>query len=97
MARFTTIATSVPAMPENTPSQRFRLRSHPCPYKDKGIRFLEELNGIFAFALYDEETDDYLIARDPVGVIPLYIGRDKDGHIYFGSELKALEGFCQTR
>lgn len=63
-------------------------------YKDKGIRFLEELNGIFAFALYDEETDDYLIARDPIGVIPLYIGRDKDGHIYFGSELKALEGFC---
>ncbi|WP_290377897.1 asparagine synthase B [uncultured Bacteroides sp.] len=63
-------------------------------YKDKGIRFLEELNGIFAFALYDEETDDYLIARDPIGVIPLYIGRDKDGYIYFGSELKALEGFC---
>lgn len=63
-------------------------------YKDKGIRFLEELNGIFVFALYDEETDDYLIARDPVGVIPLYIGRDKEGRIYFGSELKALEGFC---
>lgn len=63
-------------------------------YKDKGIRFLEELNGIFAFALYDEETDDYLIARDPIGVIPLYIGRDKEGRIYFGSELKALEGFC---
>lgn len=63
-------------------------------YKDKGIHFLEELNGIFAFALYDEETDDYLIARDPMGVIPLYIGRDKEGRIYFGSELKALEGFC---
>ena len=63
-------------------------------YKDKGIHFLEELNGIFAFALYDEETDDYLIARDPIGVIPLYIGKDKEGHIYFGSELKALEGFC---
>lgn len=63
-------------------------------YKDKGINFLEELNGIFAFALYDEETDDYLITRDPIGVIPLYIGRDKEGRIYFGSELKALEGFC---
>lgn len=63
-------------------------------YKDKGIHFLEELNGIFAFALYDEETDDYLIARDPIGVIPLYIGKDKEGRIYFGSELKALEGFC---
>ena len=65
-------------------------------YKDKGIHFLEELNGIFAFALYDEEADDYLIARDPIGVIPLYIGRDDQGHIYVGSELKALEGFCDT-
>lgn len=63
-------------------------------YKDKGIGFLEELNGIFAFALYDEDKDDYLIARDPIGVIPLYIGKDKEGHVYFGSELKALEGFC---
>ena len=45
-------------------------------YRDKGIHFLEELNGIFAFALYDEEKDDFLIARDPIGVIPLYIGKD---------------------
>ncbi|WP_300699397.1 asparagine synthase B [Bacteroides sp.] len=63
-------------------------------YKNKGINFLEELNGIFAFALYDEETNDYLIARDPIGVIPLYIGKDKEGHIYVASELKGLEGFC---
>lgn len=63
-------------------------------YKDKGIHFLEELNGIFAFALYDEERDEYLIARDPIGVIPLYIGHDKDGMIYVASELKALEGMC---
>lgn len=63
-------------------------------YRDKGARFLEDLNGIFAFALYDETTDDFLIARDPIGVIPLYIGKDKEDHVYFGSELKALEGFC---
>ncbi len=63
-------------------------------YRDKGIDFLEELNGIFAFALYDEEKDEYLIARDPIGVIPLYIGRDADGKVYVASELKALEGFC---
>lgn len=63
-------------------------------YREKGTGFLEELNGIFAFALYDEEKDDFLIARDPIGVIPLYIGRDKDGTIYCASELKALEGFC---
>lgn len=63
-------------------------------YKEKGIHFLEELNGIFAFVLYDEEKDEFLIARDPIGVIPLYIGKDKEGRIYLGSELKALEGFC---
>ncbi len=55
---------------------------------------LEQLNGIFAFALYDEENDEYLIARDPIGVIPLYIGHDADGKVYCASELKALEGFC---
>jgi asparagine synthase (glutamine-hydrolysing) len=63
-------------------------------YREKGIHFLEDLNGIFAFALYDEEKDDFLIARDPIGVIPLYIGRDKDGTVYCASELKALEGMC---
>ena len=63
-------------------------------YRDKGIHFLEDLSGIFAFALYDEEKDDFLIARDPIGVIPLYIGYDKDGKVYCASELKALEGFC---
>lgn len=52
------------------------------------------MNGIFAFALYDEEKDDFLIARDPIGVIPLYIGHDKDGKVYCASELKALEGYC---
>jgi len=64
-------------------------------YRDKGIDFLEDINGIFAFALYDEEKDEFLIARDPIGVIPLYIGKDSDGKIYFASELKALEGFCE--
>ena len=63
-------------------------------YREKGIHFLEDLNGIFAFALYDEEKDEYLIARDPIGVIPLYIGHDLEGRIYVASELKALEGFC---
>ena len=63
-------------------------------YQDKGIHFLEDLNGIFAFALYDEEKDEFLIARDPIGVIPLYIGYDADGKVYCASELKALEGYC---
>ena len=65
-------------------------------YQDKGIDFLEELSGIFAFVLYDEERDEFLIARDPIGVIPLYIGYDDDGKVYVASELKALEGQCQS-
>jgi len=63
-------------------------------YRKKGIDFLEDLNGIFAFMLYDEEKDIFLIARDPIGVIPLYIGHDKDGHILVSSELKGLEGYA---
>jgi len=63
-------------------------------YREKGINFLEDINGIFSFALYDEEKDTFLIARDPIGVIPLYIGYDADGKVYVASELKALEGFC---
>ena len=57
--------------------------------------FLERISGIFAFALYDKENDEFLIARDPIGVIPLYIGYDADGTIYVASELKALEGQCE--
>ncbi len=56
---------------------------------------LENLSGIFAFALYDEERDTFLIARDPIGVIPLYIGYDSDGTVYVASELKSLEGQCE--
>ena len=63
-------------------------------YRDKGDKFLNELDGIFAFALYDVEQDAYLIARDPIGVIPLYYGYDKEGRLYVASELKALEGQC---
>lgn len=65
-------------------------------YREKGVDFLEDISGIFAFALYDEEKDDFLIACDPIGVIPLYIGHDSDGKVYVASELKALEGFCET-
>ncbi len=63
-------------------------------YKEKGTSFLDELNGIFGFALYDVENDEYLIARDHMGIIPLYMGWDKNGTFYVASELKALEGVC---
>jgi len=63
-------------------------------YQDKGVNFIEELNGIFAFALYDMKNDIYLIARDHIGIIPLYMGWDRHGQFFVGSELKALEPFC---
>jgi asparagine synthase (glutamine-hydrolysing) len=63
-------------------------------YRDKGVDFLEELNGIFAFALYDREKDTWFIARDHIGIIPLYTGTDQWGNFYVASELKALEGVC---
>ncbi|CAM1345547.1 asparagine synthase B [Tenacibaculum amylolyticum] len=63
-------------------------------YQEKGVEFLDDLNGIFGFAVYDAKTDEYLVARDHMGIIPLYMGWDKKGTFYVASELKALEGFC---
>lgn len=63
-------------------------------YKEKGVHFLDEMNGIFGFALYDVEQDSYFIARDHIGIIPLYVGWDANGTFYVASELKALEGVC---
>ncbi|MGV6832086.1 MAG: asparagine synthase B [bacterium] len=63
-------------------------------YQDKGVDFVDDLNGIFGFAIYDVEKDEYFIARDHMGIIPLYIGWDKFGTFYVASELKALEGIC---
>ncbi len=65
-------------------------------YAEKGADFLNELNGIFAFVLYDVARDQYLVARDPVGVIPLYTGRDEHGNLYVASEMKALTPVCRT-
>lgn len=63
-------------------------------YQEKGVHFLDEMNGIFGFAIYDVENDEYFIARDHMGIIPLYIGWDQNGTFYVASELKALEGYC---
>lgn len=65
-------------------------------YERYGTDFIDQLNGIFAFVIYDSSTGEYLIARDHVGVIPLYIGHDSDGTVYVASELKALEGQCES-
>ena len=64
-------------------------------YKKYGSSFLDKMNGIFGFAIYDAENDEYFIARDHIGIIPLYIGWDEKGTFYVASELKALEGKCQ--
>jgi len=63
-------------------------------YQEKGDTFLDDLNGIFGFAIYDTQKDEYLVARDHMGIIPLYMGWDKQGTFYVASELKALEGYC---
>ncbi|TYP70991.1 asparagine synthase B [Aquimarina intermedia] len=63
-------------------------------YKEQGAAFLDQLNGIFGFALYDVERNEYFIARDHMGIIPLYMGWDENGTFYVASELKALEGVC---
>ncbi len=63
-------------------------------YKEKGCDFIDDMNGIFGFALYDVDKDAYFIARDHMGIIPLYMGWDKHGTFYVASELKALEGVC---
>ena len=61
-------------------------------YEKEGKDFVKKLNGIFAFAIYDQERDEYFIARDHMGIIPLYMGWDGNGTFYVASELKALEG-----
>ncbi|RSK40609.1 asparagine synthase B [Mangrovimonas spongiae] len=63
-------------------------------YKEKGVSFIDELNGIFGFAVYDVDNDEYFVARDHMGIIPLYMGWDENGTFYVASELKALEGYC---
>ncbi|MDP7423422.1 MAG: asparagine synthase B [bacterium] len=65
-------------------------------YQEKGPDMLEHLNGIFAFVLYDQEKDAYLIGRDHIGIVPLYHGHDEHGNYYVASEMKALVPVCRT-
>lgn len=106
MVKSTTTSTSVTTMPSaatttTRPAATVRSSSHstdsgrkPEPTPTHSPRLIRRLSGIFAFALYDVDNDSFLIARDPIGVIPLYIGYDPDGRVYVASELKALEGQC---
>ncbi len=95
MEKYTTTLSSGSSLKVNTPLKlnlTVRLFWH-CIRK-KGADFVDDLNGIFAFALYDSNKDTYFIARDHMGIIPLYMGWDKEGTFYVASELKALEGIC---
>lgn len=65
-------------------------------YQEKGPEFLDDLQGMFAFALYDSEKDAYLIGRDHLGIIPLYMGYDEHGQLYVASEMKSLVPVCRT-
>jgi len=65
-------------------------------YERHGAAFLNRLSGIFAFVLHDRHTNDYLVARDAIGVMPLYYGRDDDGNLHVASELKALVRHCRV-
>ncbi|CAK9885734.1 MAG: Asparagine synthetase B [glutamine-hydrolyzing] [Candidatus Erwinia impunctatus] len=65
-------------------------------YQEKGIDFLDELQGMFAFILYDSEKNSYLIGRDHIGIIPLYMGNDENGNLYVASEMKALTPVCRS-
>lgn len=65
-------------------------------YREHGTAFIDRLNGIFAFVLYDAERNRYVIARDPIGVVPLYTGEDDAGNVYVASEMKALVPVCSS-
>lgn len=62
--------------------------------EDEPASFLNRLNGIFAFALWDAAKQRFLIARDPIGVCPLYWGHDREGRLCVASEMKALSSIC---
>tara|TARA_B110000014_G_C20095570_1_gene574202 strand:- start:78 stop:1742 length:1665 start_codon:yes stop_codon:yes gene_type:complete len=65
-------------------------------YEEYGVNFIDKLQGMFAFILYNETDNTYLIARDHIGIIPLYNGFDSEGNFYVASEMKALMPLCKT-
>jgi asparagine synthase (glutamine-hydrolysing) len=64
-------------------------------YEADGLKILDQISGIFSFVLYDPTLKNYLAARDPIGVNPLYQGWHKDGSVWFASEMKCLVGICE--
>ena len=65
-------------------------------YEEFGVEFVDKLQGMFAFIVYNEKDNSYLVARDHIGIIPLYTGYDSEGNFYVASEMKALMPICKT-
>lgn len=65
-------------------------------YGELSNEMLNQFDGMYTCVLYDEAKNEYIAFRDPIGVCPLYWGRGKDGSVWFASEMKSLEGVCET-
>jgi len=65
-------------------------------YREYGPGLLGQLKGMFAFVLFDAQKNQFLIARDPIGIVPLYFGKNRDGQLFVSSEMKALIDCCET-
>ena len=63
-------------------------------WREHGVDMFRMLDAEFALILFDKETGEYVAARDPIGIRPLYYGYDKNGVIIFASEPKNLVGLC---
>ena len=63
-------------------------------YAKHGADLVDHLEGMYAFVLHAPESGKWLVGRDPIGIIPLYYGRDGDGHTWIASEMKAIEDVC---
>lgn len=63
-------------------------------YENYGKGLLQRILGMFTFVLYDKNSKTVMVARDPFGIIPLYIGEDADGNLWIASEMKCMIEFC---
>lgn len=85
------------SIPENYPFQTKSDCEVILPlYKKYGAKFLDQLHGMFAFVVYDARQNSYLVARDSIGIVPLYYGKDQSGQLFVSSEMKALTDCCES-
>ncbi|MDA0729090.1 MAG: asparagine synthase B [Bacteroidetes bacterium] len=63
-------------------------------YREHGADLVLHLEGMYAFVLHEPDTGAWLVGRDPIGIIPLYFGRDDEGQTWVASEMKAISDIC---